>query len=267
MRLSRSLFVLTLLLVTAPAVGQSVQTGRVIGATMDSGDGTVRLRASVGGLTASRLSDGDAVITPVFWPVQAPAGPPAPTAPRLLAPADDAAGVDLAPTLSWLALAHAVHYTVQIARDAGFADLVAELHPATTAVTAPELAPSTRYVWRVRAVWADGAGAFSEPFAFTTRTAVTLEADARPTAYHLEGNHPNPFRSATTLLFSLPEPGPVRLVVYDALGRAVRTLVDGVRPAGRHRIRFEAGALPSGLYIYQLDAGAFRQTRTMLLTR
>jgi len=65
----------------------------------------------------------------------------------------------------------------------------------------------------------------------------------------------------------LPEASAVRLVIYDVLGRQVATLVDGVRPAGRHRVTFEAANLPSGIYLYRLDAGSFTQTRRMLLVK
>ena len=47
--------------------------------------------------------------------------------------------------------------------------------------------------------------------------------------------------------------GSVRLVVYDALGRPVRVLVDGVQAAGEHEAVFEAGTLPSGAYRYRLE--------------
>jgi hypothetical protein len=59
----------------------------------------------------------------------------------------------------------------------------------------------------------------------------------------------------------------VRLVVYDVLGCQVAVLVDGVRPAGRHEVIFEAANLPNGVYLYQLQAGSFTQTRQMLLVK
>ncbi|WP_457651967.1 T9SS type A sorting domain-containing protein [Rhodocaloribacter sp.] len=99
----------------------------------------------------------------------------------------------------------------------------------------------------------------------------TREVDAVvvgvPEAYELGQNYPNPFNSVTRITYELPESGPVRLVVFDALGRVIRVLVDGVRPAGRHTATFEAGALPSGLYFYRIEAGTFTGTHTMMLVK
>ena len=65
----------------------------------------------------------------------------------------------------------------------------------------------------------------------------------------------------------MPEASGVRLVVYDVRGREVARLVDGGLPAGVHRVRFDAVGLPSGVYIYRLTAGAFVETRRMVLLR
>ncbi|WP_456429450.1 T9SS type A sorting domain-containing protein [Rhodocaloribacter sp.] len=88
-----------------------------------------------------------------------------------------------------------------------------------------------------------------------------------PDAYGLGQNYPNPFNPATRIVYALPEGGPVRLTVFDALGREIRVLVDGDRPAGEHTATFDAGALPSGLYFYRIEAGAFAETRTMMLVK
>lgn len=105
---------------------------------------------------------------------------------------------------------------------------------------------------------------------FTTcapdRVTSTEEAD-RPTGFLLRQNYPNPFNPATTIPFTLSETTHVRLVVYDVLGRQVTVLADRVYLPGSHAARFEAPTLPSGLYAYRVEAGAFSQTRTMLLVK
>ena len=59
----------------------------------------------------------------------------------------------------------------------------------------------------------------------------------------------------------------VRLSVYDAQGRLVVVLVEAEQETGWHEVMFEAGTLSSGLYFYRLEAGAFKDTRAMLLVK
>jgi uncharacterized protein YeaC (DUF1315 family)/predicted outer membrane lipoprotein len=91
---------------------------------------------------------------------------------------------------------------------------------------------------------------------------------SRPERFLLHANYPNPFRNSTTLAFSLPEPTRVTLTVYNLLGQVVATLVqDALLEAGTHHVRFDARDLPAGLYLYQLRAGSYTETRTMLLMK
>jgi hypothetical protein len=96
--------------------------------------------------------------------------------------------------------------------------------------------------------------------------ASTLAAEV-PAAFALAANYPNPFNPSTEIGFTLPEAVHVRLVAYDVLGREVGRLVDGAMAAGQHRVRFEASHLPSGTYLYRIEAGAFSQTRRMVLVK
>ncbi len=82
-----------------------------------------------------------------------------------------------------------------------------------------------------------------------------------PSEYILAGNYPNPFNPVTTIRYGLPEATDVTITVYDALGRRVAVLVNGVtQPAGWHMVNFDAQNQPSGLYLYRM------QTRNTLLT-
>ena len=83
----------------------------------------------------------------------------------------------------------------------------------------------------------------------------------------LAPNFPNPFNPSTTISYSLPSSGQVRLSVHDLLGREVAVLVDGVSPAGTHQVRFDASRLTSGLYLYTLETPKDRHTRSMLLIK
>ncbi|MEM1093156.1 MAG: FlgD immunoglobulin-like domain containing protein [Bacteroidota bacterium] len=102
------------------------------------------------------------------------------------------------------------------------------------------------------------------------RTANEEAADL-PAAAQLAANYPNPFRTATTVEYSLATTAHVRLTVYDLLGRAVHTLADEVHAPGTHRVEWSGtdGAgqrLPSGLYLYRLTtADGATHTRSLVL--
>ena len=92
-------------------------------------------------------------------------------------------------------------------------------------------------------------------------------AEDLPTVFELHANYPNPFNPQTTIRFSLPEASPVRIQVYDMLGREVALLVDGEIEAGHHNVMFNAQHLASGVYLYHMKAGTFTNRRTMLLVK
>ncbi|HMB90150.1 MAG TPA: T9SS type A sorting domain-containing protein, partial [Rhodothermales bacterium] len=75
------------------------------------------------------------------------------------------------------------------------------------------------------------------------------------------------FNPATTIRYAVPQAEQVRLTVYDLLGREVAVLVDRRMAAGEHAVVFEAAGLPSGMYLYRLEAGAFSQTRRLVLIK
>ncbi|MDX1418486.1 MAG: PA14 domain-containing protein [Rubricoccaceae bacterium] len=83
----------------------------------------------------------------------------------------------------------------------------------------------------------------------------------------LEPGAPNPFATRSTLGFTLPADGPVRLAVYDLLGRQVAVLVDEERQAGRHTAVLDAEGLASGAYVVRLEAAGARVTRTVVVVR
>ena len=85
--------------------------------------------------------------------------------------------------------------------------------------------------------------------------------------FALEQNYPNPFNPSTAIGFTLAVRSHVRLAVYDALGREVTVLRDGVADAGQHMAHFRAGDLPGGLYTARLTANGMSQTRKMLLMK
>jgi hypothetical protein len=88
-----------------------------------------------------------------------------------------------------------------------------------------------------------------------------------PESYSLMQNYPNPFNPTTNIRYDLPKNGFVKLVVFDALGREVETLVNENQPAGTYEATFNASVYSSGVYFYRLTTDYFCNTKKMLLIK
>ena len=132
------------------------------------------------------------------------------------------------------------------------------------AVAIPELESGKFYTFRFEGVYADGtAGSSSSTTLYIQESSssnqdpggsvpTAAQFEELPEAVTLSQNYPNPFNPSTRIDYALPEGGNVRLAVYDMHGREVAELVSGFRTAGRHTVRFDGRALPSGAYVYRL---------------
>ncbi|HEY3293869.1 MAG TPA: T9SS type A sorting domain-containing protein [bacterium] len=87
------------------------------------------------------------------------------------------------------------------------------------------------------------------------------------TDYVLSQNFPNPFNPTTSISFDVKEAGFVSMKVYNMVGQEVATLAHGTMAQGRHTVSFDATNLPSGLYIYRMEAANFSATKKMLLMK
>ncbi len=98
-------------------------------------------------------------------------------------------------------------------------------------------------------------------------TSTGIAGDDLPRNFHLDQNYPNPFKSRTTISYSLPVPERVRLSVYNVIGEEVAIIEDRFMPAGEHLVYFKGDQLPSGVYFYRMTAGGHSDSRRMTLTR
>jgi len=88
-----------------------------------------------------------------------------------------------------------------------------------------------------------------------------------PTRYLLFQNYPNPFNPSTTIKYDIPAGGFVTIKVYDILGSEVETLLYDYREPGKYELEWNAGRFASGIYLYNIIAGDFHQTRKMILIK
>ncbi len=91
--------------------------------------------------------------------------------------------------------------------------------------------------------------------------------DGVPEQYELSQNYPNPFNPATTIKFQIPATEMVTMNIFDLKGRKVAELFNTQMDAGYYNVTFDASALPSGMYIYRLTAGEFRDVKKMTLLK
>jgi len=92
-------------------------------------------------------------------------------------------------------------------------------------------------------------------------------ASAEPQAFVLNQNFPNPFNPFTSIEYSIPGTGHVRLEIYNAAGQCIDVLVDGIRKAGTHMAVWNTGNHASGVYFYRLQYGAYSGIKKMTLVR
>ncbi len=103
-------------------------------------------------------------------------------------------------------------------------------------------------------------------FVFGNATDVKTQK-VRPEVFKLDQNYPNPFNPSTMISFSLPASMHVRLTVTNILGQEISVLANGFMTAGVHSVRFDAGNVPNGIYLYQLQAGNMSLTKKMLFLK
>jgi len=112
----------------------------------------------------------------------------------------------------------------------------------------------------------NGGGVWRRPLSEMI-TAVGQSIPDIPAEFSLEQNYPNPFNASTCITFSLPRASFVKLAVFNTLGQEVRRLVHGSVDAGAHRVEFDGGGMPTGMYLYVLSTAGFRSGHRMLLLK
>lgn len=88
-----------------------------------------------------------------------------------------------------------------------------------------------------------------------------------PDDYHLYQNYPNPFNPVTSIEYSIPVSGLVKLKVYNSLGAEAATLISEYKPAGKYSVTFDGQNLSSGVYYYKLTVNDFSAVRKMILEK
>ena len=105
-----------------------------------------------------------------------------------------------------------------------------------------------------------------------TLTELFIDSRIMPTEYAVHQNYPNPFNPVTKLQYAIPKNSLVTINIYDMLGRQVKTLVNQTQDAGYKSVIWDATndygkPVSAGMYLYQIQAGEYIQTKKMVLLK
>ena len=108
-----------------------------------------------------------------------------------------------------------------------------------------------------------------QPFDYSGVVAVSTKHDrpGAPDAFAIDQNFPNPFNPTTSIQYTVPKSGTVRLEIFDIHGQVVDVLVDGVVTAGDHLQVWNSASRASGTYFYRLTFEGMSKTKSMVLVR
>lgn len=115
------------------------------------------------------------------------------------------------------------------------------------------------YTYRLKQIDNDGTFEYSKILTVNVHNSIF--------SFDLAQNFPNPFNPSTTITYQIPEKELVTLIIYDVLGRKVKTLINEKQEAGSYSAVFDASKLASGMYIAQLKTNKFSKTIKMNLIK
>ena len=140
---------------------------------------------------------------------------------------------------------------------------------------------TSAFVWQVSALGSAGQYLFAVTYDGIWRRplsdivlGVKTANEELPTEFRLEQNYPNPYNPLTIIKYTVGGTrdqgsgvSTTRLAVYDVLGREVAVLVNELKAPGNYEVTFDGSGLASGVYMYRLTAGAYTESRKMVLIR
>ncbi|MDX9923509.1 MAG: T9SS type A sorting domain-containing protein [Ignavibacteriaceae bacterium] len=104
-------------------------------------------------------------------------------------------------------------------------------------------------------------------FFVSPKTNIQEETESIISEFNIQQNYPNPFNPETTINYQLPKSGNVIIKVFDVLGNEISELVNERKNAGYYSLKFNGNELPSGMYIFTIQADGIRLSKKMILIK
>ncbi|MCX6163744.1 MAG: T9SS type A sorting domain-containing protein [Ignavibacteriae bacterium] len=191
--------------------------------------------------------------------------------PVLLTPTDSSVIPLMGQVFIWTPDMLAITYQIQISENTSFTAMVVNilLPSAQYTVTTPVFQNSHVYYWRVRTTRAIGQSNWSSVRQFTAQNSIGIKglSSEIPGKNKLFENYPNPFNPVTNIEYQITNKNVTSLVIYDALGKILKTLVNEMQMPGVYEVNFDGSNFSSGIYFYRLQSGDFTDTKRMVLVK
>jgi len=127
--------------------------------------------------------------------------------------------------------------------------------------------PTGVYTITIKANGTNGTPVHTRNISLTVTNPVGISNSQIPVKFDIRQNFPNPFNPVTKINYELPVAGFITLKIYNVLGNEIATLVNEKQNAGVYSAVWNASDFSSGNYFYTIEAGEFRQTRSMILLK
>ena len=190
-------------------------------------------------------------------------------APVQTSPANRATGQPTNAGLVWASVSNATSYHVQVSTDSTFTTVL--VNDSTLAGTTRQLSglsANTKYFWRVRSKNVSLTSWWSGFWSFKTGNAAGVEQlTGLPAQFELSQNYPNPFNPTSTIKFGIAQESNVKLGVYNMLGQLVQVLANQRFTPGYYTATIQGADLPSGIYLYRIEAGSFVDVKKIVLLK
>ncbi|MBI5471841.1 MAG: T9SS type A sorting domain-containing protein [Ignavibacteriae bacterium] len=113
----------------------------------------------------------------------------------------------------------------------------------------------------------ENAVAANRPKIVVSFSTTSVGGENAPEKFALHQNYPNPFNPATSITFELSARSHASLKIFNLLGQHIATLVDGMYSSGAHIVEWNAAEMPSGVYVYRLEANGSVATRKLVVAK